>query len=46
MSANQHYDLRNLLARVYNRIRSGDVLFDGSKEDVLLWQEAKKLLEP
>ena len=44
-AANKHHALSTVVATVYNRIRLGDVLFDGSEADVRLWQEAKKLLE-
>ena len=45
-AANKHHALSTVVATVYNRIRRGDVLFDGSEADVRLWQEAKKLLGP
>lgn len=45
-AANKNHAMSTIVARVYNRIRSGDSWFDGTEEDIKLWQEAQRLIEP
>lgn len=43
-AANTHLMLMGVAVSVYEKIRKGDVWFDGGKEDCALWSETKKLI--